>query len=231
MTSNKKLKKSLGVVPKKAQFNITAREDHVDYQLMLEAKELFAQLIKDAKISRTALLLKLVKSFSLAANFTNSEKQLVAAAAEHEEISFEEFNRRSAMLYATKIVSKKTTLNGHNGYGDESFVVKPKSIADLKVNQIVAEIMLHNDNASSWQDKREITNRSVNDWGKHTATKVAYKSISTQVLRRYFMLHRDQINQHHYKHDIKPDHNRRAVAAHNKQLRKANLQQARSSNK
>ena len=214
MQANKKLKTapktSHSVALKRVQFNLTSREDHADYKLMLKAKELFALLAKDTKQSRPALLFKLVSSFALTGNFTANEKQLINAAAGHEGVSIDEFNRRSVLLYANKIVSNQIT---DDKSGASGFVVKAKSGADLKVSSIVAEMMLHNDKATCWQDKREITARSVNDWGKHADTLVAYKSFYQPVLKRYFMLHRETIQQHHLKHNIKPGHNRRAVTA------------------
>ena len=222
MKPNKKLKTatktSLGLALKRVQFNLTSREDHADYKLMLKAKELFALLAKDTKQSRPALLFKLVSSFALTGNFTANEKQLINAAATHEGISIDEFNRRSALLYANKILSRQTdqdmseSESSSNG-NSSSFVAKPKSKADLKASRIVAEMMLHNDKANCWQDKKEITLRSVNDWGKNASTLVAYKSFYHPVLKRYFMLHRETIQQHHQKHNIKPGHNRRAVTA------------------
>ena len=221
MKPNKKLKTAPktfhNVAFKRVQFNLTSREDHADYKLMLKAKELFALLAKDTKQSRPALLFKLVSSFALTGNFTANEKQLINAAATHEGVSIEEFNRRSVLLYANKILKQTDqdmsgSQSSSNGNGS-SFVAKPTSKADLKVSRIVAEMMLHNDNATCWQDKREITARSVNDWGKHADTLVAYKSFYQPVLKRYFMLHRETIQQHHLKHNIKPGHNRRAVTA------------------
>lgn len=189
---------------KKTQLNLTARENHQDYEFLLEIKKVLTKLEKENNLSKIQILaIALAGSNLVVGNYTESEKENFRKLSVSENVSVAEIIRRGSILYTEKLLADISKVQDSKISENEINLR-----GDRKVAEIVEEMMLANDAASYWWDKREINAKSIIDWGKKYKN---FKSINYKVIQRYFMFYRQKVSVHHLKHDIKNDHNRRAI--------------------
>ena len=130
------------------------------------------------------------------------EQSLISEALEFTGVSEEEFTRQARLDYAQKILNKKKkTMTGHK------FVKE----ANERLSSVVKAIMHHNDEAKEWWEKIYITPYTMKEYILAHRDKLGFKVLNSNVVSRLEARHGEELRAHYEKHDIAPDHNKRAM--------------------
>jgi hypothetical protein len=170
----------------------------------------FLQYQKEHNIASKHKLLEIIwDNFKYSQiQFDDEEKQLIDRALKMSNLSIEELKKQSILRTARNIIANK----------DKSVVLKEVDknsrtsarAADLRVADIVAEMMLHNDQAEQWYQRKFINQKTIGEYAKdRKQLSVNNLSLNTGVIKRYLENYQEIIAQHHLKHDMQEDHNRK----------------------
>ena len=170
----------------------------------------FLQYQKEHNIASQHEVLKIIwDNFKYSqVQFNDEEKLLIDRALKMSNISIEELKKQSILRTARSIISNK----------DKPVMLKEvdknsrtsAKAADLRVADIVAEMMLHNDQAQQWYQRKFINQKTIGEYAKdRKQLSVNNLSLNTGVIKRYLENYQEVIAKHHLKHDMQEDHNRR----------------------
>lgn len=170
----------------------------------------FLQYQKKRDISSKGKLLEIIwNNFKYSqVQFDDEEKQLIDRALKMSNLSIEELKKQSILRTARNIIANK----------DKPVVLKEvdrnsrtsAKAADLRVADIVAEMMLHNDQAEQWYQRKFINQKTIGEYAKdRKQLSVNNLSLNTGVIKRYLENYQEVIAKHHLKYDMQEDHNRR----------------------
>jgi predicted ribonuclease YlaK len=173
-------------------------------------KSEFLQYQKEHNIASKNKLLEIIwNSFKYSQiQFTDEEKQLIERALKMSNLSIEELKKRAILRAARNIITNK----------DKPIVLKEVDknsrtsarAADLRVVDIVAEMMLHNDQAEQWYKRKFINQKTISEYAKdRKQSSMNNLSPNTEVIKRYLENYQEVIARHHAKYDMQEDHNRR----------------------
>ena len=133
---------------------------------------------------------------------TEEERSIIAEAIDVAGISSHEFTKKARLDYAQKILSKKNkTMTEHK------FVKE----ANERLAEVVRSIIHHNDNVKEWWEKIYITPYTLKEYILAHRETLGFKVLNSNVVSRLESLHGEELKTHYEKHDISPDHNKRAM--------------------
>lgn len=178
----------------------------VDERIKIE----FLQYQKEHNIASKNKLLEIIwSSFKYSQiQFTDEEKRLIEQALKMSNLSIEELKKRAILRAARNIITNK----------DKPIVLKEVDknsrtsarAADLRVADIVAEMMLHNDQAEQWYKRRFINQKTISEYAKdRKQSSMNNLSPNIEVIKRYLENYQEVIARHHAKYDMQEDHNRK----------------------
>jgi predicted ribonuclease YlaK len=178
----------------------------IDERIKIE----FLQYQKEHNIASKNKLLEIIwNSFKYSQiQFTDEEKQLIERALKMSNLSIEELKKRAILRAARNIITNK----------DKPIVLKEVDknsrtsarAADLRVADIVAEMMLHNDQAEQWYKRKFINQKTISEYAKdRKQSSMNNLSPNTEVIKRYLENYQEVIAKHHAKYDMHEDHNRK----------------------
>ncbi len=170
----------------------------------------FLQYQKEHNIASKHKLLEIIwDNFKYSQiQFNDEEKQLIEQALKMSNLSIEELKKQAILrtvknIIANKgkpIVSKEVDRNSRTS----------AKAADLRVADIVAEMMLHNDQAEQWYKRKFINQKTISEYAKdRKQLSINNLSLNTGVIKRYLENYQEVIAKHHAKYDMQEDHNRK----------------------
>ena len=170
----------------------------------------FLQYQKEHNITSKHKLLEIIwNNFKYSQiQFNDEEKQLIDQALEISGLSIEELKKqsilkavRSIMVNKGKVVVLKEV--------DKNSRTSARA-ADLRIAEIVAEMMLHNDQAEQWYQRKFINQKTISEYAKKRKELDQNNfTLNTGVIKRYLENYQEIIVQHHLKHDMHEDYNRK----------------------
>jgi hypothetical protein len=177
----------------------------INKQLMKEFKEYAIA----HKTPYHQLLSLLWDNFKYSSNrFTEEEKYLIDEAVQTCGEPIEVFKKSAIVKAAKRIITDK----------DKPISIREVNInsrtstkaADLRVAEIIFEMMLHNEQADHWYERRFISQKAVADYARERKAQSADNlTLNIGVIKRYLLSHQEEIEQHHLKYNMKENHNRK----------------------
>jgi len=175
----------------------------------MEVKEEFVKHAKENNLTQGELFKKLWHNYQ---NFyiplETEEQELVSKAYT---VSSKTMNKRlkKALLHlAEKVLELQNT--------DDSLVIDKDTknssrAADMRVTEIVNEMMLANDSATEWYDRKFLSQRAIFDYALDRKFKdPSNLSLSISVISRFLDSNKDMLDEHHNKYGLDENHNRKA---------------------
>lgn len=184
--------------PKPARKKTQSYENRTSVAVHMEDRDRLNELMESSGFqgSQRDFFKLLVDNYSGTALFSTNDTKRIEAAAQVSGMSFESIIVTGALKYAELLINTITPPS-EDGEPVEDEKRKP---ADYRVHQAVEEIMAANDKADSLWDKVEITQGVLS----------SKTGCNRQSIKRYLSANKARIEQHHAKHKIEADHNRRA---------------------
>jgi hypothetical protein len=140
--------------------------------------------------------------------FDVEEKQLIDQALEISNLSIEELKKQSILKAVRSIIANKGKVAVLKEVDKNSRT--SARAADLRVTEIVAEMMLHNDQAEQWYQRKFINQKTISEYAKKRKELDQNNfTLNTSVIKRYLENYQELIVQHHLKHDMHEDYNRK----------------------
>ena len=140
--------------------------------------------------------------------FDVEEKQLIDQALEMSNLSIEELKKQSILKAVRSIIANKGKVAVLKEVDKNSRT--SARAADLRVTEIVAEMMLHNDQAEQWYQRKFINQKTISEYAKKRKELDQNNfTLNTSVIKRYLENYQELIVQHHLKHDMHEDYNRK----------------------
>jgi hypothetical protein len=178
----------------------------VDEQIKTE----FLQYQKEHNMSSQHEVLKIIwDNFKYSqVLFNDEEKQLIDQALEMSGLSIEELKKQSMLKAVRSIIINKGKVVVLKEVDKNSRT--SARAADLRVVEIVAEMMLHNDQAEQWYQRKFINQKTISEYAKKRKELDQNNfTLNTGVIKRYLENYQEIIAQHHLKHDMHEDYNRK----------------------
>lgn len=175
----------------------------------MDIKEEFVKHAKDNNLTQGELFKKVWRNYQ---NFyiplEQEEQQLVSKAYA---ISYKTINKKlkKALLHIAQKVLELQVI-------DASVIVDKDTknssrAADMRVAEIVNEMMLANDTATEWYDRKFLSQRAIFDYALDRKFKdPSNLSLSIGVISRFLDSNKDMLNEHHNKYGLDENHNRKA---------------------
>lgn len=175
----------------------------------MDIKEEFVKHAKEGNITQGELFKKLWHNYQ---NFyiplEQEEQELVNKAYA---ISSKTINKKlkKALLHLAEKVLELQTI-------DASAVVDKDTknssrAADMRVADIVNEMMLANDSATEWYDRKFLSQRAIFDYALDRKFKdPSNLSLSISVISRFLDSNKYMLDEHHSKYGLDENHNRKA---------------------
>jgi hypothetical protein len=175
----------------------------------MDIKEEFVKHAKEVNITQGELFKKLWHNYQ---NFyiplEQEEQELVNRAYT---VSSKTMNKKlkKALLHLAEKVLELQTM-------DASAVVDKDTknssrAADMRVTDIVNEMMLANNTATEWYDRRFLSQRAIFDYALDRKFKdPSNLSLSISVISRFIDSNKDMLDEHHSKYGLDENHNRKA---------------------
>jgi len=140
--------------------------------------------------------------------FNDEEKQLIEQALKMSNLSIEQLKKQAILRTARNIIANKGKAIVQKEV-DRNSRTSTKA-ADLRVADIVAEMMLHNDQAEQWYKRKFINQKTIGEYAKDRKQQsMSNLSLNTGVIKRYLENYQEVIAKHHAKYDMQEDHNRK----------------------
>lgn len=160
--------------------------------LSADLREPFKALMTATGFSGTQpeFLAHLISTYTPNTLFGEHEKNKIDEAARISNMSSEAIIVAGALQYANKIIDSVN--DGKTGN------------ADIRINNFVNDIIAKNNAAKEWFEKIEITQGLLAD-------KERGGGFNRENIKRYLSANRNRIDEHHAKHKIEIDHNRKVA--------------------
>jgi len=140
--------------------------------------------------------------------FNDEEKQLIEQALKMSNLSIEQLKKQAILRTARNIIANKGKAIVQKEV-DRNSRTSTKA-ADLRVADIVAEMMLHDDQAEQWYKRKFINQKTIGEYAKDRKQQsMSNLSLNTGVIKRYLENYQEVIAKHHAKYDMQEDHNRK----------------------
>ena len=170
----------------------------------------FLQYQKEYNIASKHKLLEIIwNNFKYSQiQFNYEEKQLIDQALEISGLSLEELKKQSILKAVRSIIVTKGKVVVLKEVDKNSRT--SARAADLRIAEIVAEMMLHNDQAEQWYQRKFINQKTISEYAKKRKELDQNNfTLNTGVIKRYLENYQEIIVQHHLKHDMHEDYNRK----------------------
>ena len=185
----------------------------------IEIKEEFVKHAKVNNLTQGELLKMLWHNYQ---NFyiplDLDEQNLVSKA---QEISSKSMNKKlkKTLLRLSENVLKSKKKVDDNIIVDKDIKNSSKA-ADIRVAEVVNEMILANDSAIEWYNRKFLSQRAIFDYALDRKLKDPNNlSLSISVINRFLDNNKDMLNEHHAKYSLNECHNRKA---HYERMRIAN---------
>ena len=175
----------------------------------IEIKEEFVKHAKTNNLTQAELLKMLWHNYQ---NFyipLSLEEQTLVIKAQN--VSAKNINRK---LKKTLLRLSENVLESEKT--DDSTIIdkdrkNSSKAADMRVAEVVNEMMLANESEPLWYDRKFLSQRAIFDYALERKAKDSnHLSLSTSVINRYLDNNRNALNEHHNKLGMSEDHNRKA---------------------
>ena len=170
----------------------------------------FLQYQKEHDLASKNILLEIIwDNFKYAyISFDTEEKGIIDRALEISGLSIEELKKQSILRAARNIIANKDKVTVLKEVDKNSRT--STRAADLRIAEIVAEMILHNDQAEQWYQRKFINQKTIGEYAKKRKQLDQNNlSLNTGVIKRYLENYQELIAQHHLKHDMQEDYNRK----------------------
>jgi len=173
----------------------------------LEIKEEFTRYAKEKALTQGELLKMLWSNFqNLYIPLTPDEQRLLSKAQDISAKSIKSKLKKTLLRLAenaTKIKEVDTNITVNKDTKNSS------KAADLRVVEIVDEMMLENDTEEKRYNLRFLSQKAIFDYARERKDDDSNKlALSIPVITRYLDNHQAEIKQHHNKHNLDENHNR-----------------------
>ncbi len=175
----------------------------------IEVKEEFVRHAKDNNLTQGELFKKLWRNYQ---NFyiplELEEQELVSKAYA---VSSKTINKKlkKALLHLAEKVLELQTIDASVAIDKDT--KNSSRAADMRVAEVVNEMMLANDTATEWYDRKFLSQRAIFDYALDRKFKDPNNlSLSISVISRFLDSNRDMLNEHHNKYNLDENHNRKA---------------------
>lgn len=174
----------------------------------VKIREEFVAHAKDNGLTQAELLKTLWNNYQ---NFyipLDQEEQALVNKAQN--ISAKSINRKlkkALLRLSQNVLESKIT--------DDTIIDKDKKnsskAADIRVAEIVNEIMVDNESEPLWYNRKFLSQRAIFDYALERKAKDSNNlSLSASVINRYLENNKDKLNEHHTRLGMGEDHNRKA---------------------
>jgi len=175
----------------------------------IEVKEEFVRHSKDNNLTQGELFKKLWRNYQ---NFyiplEIEEQELVSKAYA---VSSKTINKKlkKALLHLAEKVLELQTIDASVTIDKDT--KNSSRAADMRVAEVVNEMMLANDTATEWYDRKFLSQRAIFDYALDRKFKdPSNLSLSISVISRFLDSNRDMLDEHHNKYNLDENHNRKA---------------------
>lgn len=175
----------------------------------IEVKEEFVRHAKDNNLTQGELFKKLWRNYQ---NFyiplELEEQELVSKAYA---VSSKTINKKlkKALLHLAEKVLELQTIDASVAIDKDT--KNSSRAADMRVAEVVNEMMLANDTATEWYDRKFLSQRAIFDYALDRKFKdPSNLSLSISVISRFLDSNRDMLDEHHNKYNLDENHNRKA---------------------
>jgi len=175
----------------------------------LEIKEEFVKHAKEGNLTQAELFKKVWHNYQ---NFyiplEQEEQELVNRAYLVSSKTINKKLRKALLHLAEKVLELQNA--------DDSLVIDKDTknssrAADMRVADIVNEMMLANDTAQEWYDRKFLSQRAIFDYALDRKFKdPSNLSLSISVISRFLDSNKDILEKHHSKYGLDENHNRKA---------------------
>ena len=174
-----------------------------------EVKEEFVRHAKDNNLTQGELFKKLWHNYQ---NFyiplEKEEQEIVSKAYTISSKTMNKKLKKALLHLAEKVLELQNA--------DDSLVIDKDTknssrAADMRVAEVVNEMMLDNDTATEWYDRKFLSQRAIFDYALDRKFKdPSNLSLSISVISRFLDSNKDMLNEHHNKYGLDENHNRKA---------------------
>lgn len=175
----------------------------------IEVKEEFVRHAKDNNLTQGELFKKLWRNYQ---NFyiplELEEQELVSKAYA---VSSKTINKKlkKALLHLAEKVLELQTIDASVAIDKDT--KNSSRAADMRVAEVVNEMMLANDTVTEWYDRKFLSQRAIFDYALDRKFKdPSNLSLSISVISRFLDSNRDMLDEHHNKYNLDENHNRKA---------------------
>jgi len=175
----------------------------------VKIREEFVTHAKDNNITQAELLKTLWLHYqNFYISLDQEEQDLVNNAQSISAKSINKKLKKALLRFSQNVLESKIT-------DDNIAVDKDKKnsskAADIRVAEIVDEIMSSNESESLWYNRKFLSQRAIFDYALERKAKDSNNlSLSASVINRYLENNQDKITEHHTRLGIGEDHNRKA---------------------
>lgn len=172
--------------------------NQINIKFHKQEDEHYKEYFDHARGQRSAVeFFKLIFNNYLASEkgFTIAEESLIEQSINILNTTRESFQQMAVLQYAKKICQQqKNKIN----------TPKKSAVADKHANELLDKMMeTNNKTEKQWYEKVYINPLTLSKFSKN--------SINIEVIKRCLILNRLRINEHHKKHDMNEDHNRKCA--------------------
>jgi len=175
----------------------------------IEVKEEFVRHAKDNNLTQGELFKKLWHNYQ---NFyiplELEEQDLVSKAYTISSKTINKKLKKALLHLAGKVLEFQKT--------DDSVAINKDTknssrAADMRVAEVVSEMILANDTATEWYDRKFLSQRAIFDYALDRKFKDPNNlSLSISVISRFLDSNREMLDEHHNKYGLDENHNRKA---------------------
>lgn len=142
-------------------------------------------------------------------SLAQEEQELAKRAVEIAGKSFEKIKKTAIMRVIKRIIDNKDKVTS-TAEIDRNSRTSPRA-ADLRIAEIVEEMMSHNDKEKKWYNRKFVSQKAIDDYAKERKkTSNSYFCPNMAVIKRYIENNRALLDEHHLKYKMDEEHNRKA---------------------
>jgi uncharacterized protein (DUF1778 family) len=171
-----------------------------------ELKTDFTSYAREHNLTQGQLLIKIWDNFKRTnITFNEDEQNIIDQAITIAGGSFYDLIKRNIVKTAKRVITDKNPLNTDKAVRNSYYA------ANLRIEEIVQEMMDHNKNTNYWYERKFLSKKAIAEYAKIRKTKVeGAMSLNTKVITRYLLSHQKEIDEHHEKYNLNEKHNLKA---------------------
>lgn len=186
-------------------------------------KKEFASFAHSKDITQSNLFNQIWNNFkNFHIKLSEEEQDIINKASSVASVTLKKRIRRYLLKTANQLIDQEL-----NNQQEVNTLLKNSSkAADIRLAEIISEIMQANDNATHWYDRKYLSQKSIFDYARERKelNPDGY-GVSIPVINRYLERYKALIASHHEKHGMNADHN--SLAYHERErMKKTSINEA-----